>query len=215
MCTEDNALVFLSQEDDTFMFYNRLRSEINDLFVLSSAYGHEYVPSSKHVVLYSFEGEIVVYDYLNKKVKNTKQIKNSFDDNSSCDCNGNVSNPPYLNKIIYNYLSPQTNEIFCALMNGLLISISATNLKKKKLKTIHNGSVSDIKLSKFQIKSTNNLITYGKDKHLKFISTSDFNINYYIEMEQVLIDYDSVKNDNKVVYVNNTSKSLFYMDIKS
>lgn len=197
------------------MFYNRDQSTITDSFVLSSAYGHEYVPSSKHVILYSFEGEIVVYDYVNKKVKNTKQIKNSFDDTSSRDNNGNVSNPPYLNKIIYNYLSPQTNEVFCALMNGLLISVSATNLKKKKLKMIHNGSVSDIKLAKFQIKDTNNLITYGKDKLLKFISISDFNINYYIEMEQVLIDYDSIKNDNKLVYVNNKEKSLFYMDIKA
>ena len=34
-------------------------------------------------------------------------------------------------------------------------------------------------------------------------------------MQQVLIDFDSVKNDNKLVYVNNKDKSLFYMDIKA
>ena len=69
--------------------------------------------------MYSFNGEILIYDVLNKKTKTSKQIKNVFD-NSEVQEQGKISNPPYLNKVIY--YSPK-NEIVSALMNGLLISL--------------------------------------------------------------------------------------------
>ena len=157
--------------------------------------------------MYSFNGEILIYDVLNKKTKTSKQIKNVFD-NSEVQEQGKISNP-YLNKVIY--YSPK-NEIVSALMNGLLISLSATNLKKKKIKTAHNGSINDVKMSLFDINDHNEVISYGKDKCLKFINALSFDIDCYIDMEYNVIDYDTTKN-NSLFFIDDTTKKLFNMKV--
>ena len=174
---------------------------------MSSSYGVEAVSGSS-VVMYSFNGEILIYDVVNKKTKTSKQIKNVFD-NSEVQEQGKISNPPYLNKVIY--YSPK-NEIVSALMNGLLISLSATNLKKKKIKTAHNGSINDVKMSLFDINEHNEVISYGKDKCLKFINALSFDIDCYIDMEYNVIDYDTTKN-NSLFFIDDTTKKLFNMKV--
>ena len=100
-------------------------------------------------------------------------------------------------------------------MNGIIVSVKASNLKKTKLKKIHNGSINDIKLSKFNVKNHKEGISYGKDKCLKFIDINDsFNIDYYVDINCNVIDYDSDPNGN-IYYIDDNSKSIYVMQFKN
>ena len=86
----NNTIVYPDQEQETFLFYSLIEEPKNkdekedenmlpyqeiDKFFLSSAYGEEYIGSMKKVLLYSFDGEIFLYDYKTKQTKNNIQIK--------------------------------------------------------------------------------------------------------------------------------------------
>ena len=229
----DNTIVYPEQEQETFLFYSLLdeaKNEKNDnnnnnknkiiennedeilpyqeidKFFLSSAYGEEYIPSLKKVLLYSFDGEIFIYDYKKKQTKNNIQIKKYLDSSET----NSFSNPPYLNKVIVNN---DNNEIICGMMNGSIIGLKSS-LKKTKMKSIHNGNINDIKMSKFKIHNYREIISYGRDKCLKFIDPqNNFNIDYYVDMSCNIIDFDSDIQGN-IFYIDDNSKMLFMMKFK-
>ena len=225
----NNDIVYPEQEEETFLFYSYIdeaKTESNenknkiidnnedeilpyqeiDKFFLSSAYGEEYIPSMKKVLLYSFDGEIFLYDYKTKQTKNNIQIKKYLDSSET----NSFSNPPYLNKVI---LNKDNNEIICGMMNGSIIGLKSS-LKKTKMKSIHNGSINDIKMSKFKIHNYKEIITYGRDKCLKFVDPqNNFNIDYYADMTCNIIDYDSDIHGN-IFYIDDNSKMLYMMKFK-
>ena len=225
----NNDIVYPEQEQETFLFYSYIdeaKTESNenknkiidnnedeilpyqeiDKFFLSSAYGEEYIPSMKKVLLYSFDGEIFLYDYKTKQTKNNIQIKKYLDSSET----NSFSNPPYLNKVI---LNKDNNEIICGMMNGSIIGLKSS-LKKTKMKSIHNGSINDIKMSKFKIHNYKEIITYGRDKCLKFVDPqNNFNIDYYADMTCNIIDYDSDIHGN-IFYIDDNSKMLYMMKFK-
>jgi hypothetical protein len=223
----NNDIVYPEQEEETFLFYSYIdeaKTESNenkiidnnedeilpyqeiDKFFLSSAYGEEYIPSMKKVLLYSFDGEIFLYDYKTKQTKNNIQIKKYLDSSET----NSFSNPPYLNKVI---LNKDNNEIICGMMNGSIIGLKSS-LKKTKMKSIHNGSINDIKMSKFKIHNYKEIITYGRDKCLKFVDPqNNFNIDYYADMTCNIIDYDSDIHGN-IFYIDDSTKMLYMMKFK-
>jgi hypothetical protein len=217
----NNTIVYPEQEEETFLFYSLVEEPKNndekkeddllpyqeiDKFFLSSAYGEEYINSMKKVLLYSFDGEIFLYDYKTKQTKNNIQIK-KYLDNSEIN---SISNPPYLNKVI---LNKDNNEIICGMMNGSIIGLKSS-LEKTKMKNIHNGSINDIKMSKFKIHNYREIISYGRDKCLKFIDPQvNFNIDYYADMTCNIIDFDSDIHGN-VFYIDDNTKMLYMMKFK-
>ena len=217
----NNTIVYPEQEEETFLFYSLVEEPKNndekkedDLlpyqeiykFFLSSAYGEEYINSMKKVLLYSFDGEIFLYDYKTKQTKNNIQIK-KYLDNSEIN---SISNPPYLNKVI---LNKDNNEIICGMMNGSIIGLKSS-LEKTKMKNIHNGSINDIKMSKFKIHNYREIISYGRDKCLKFVDPQvNFNIDYYADMTCNIIDFDSDIHGN-VFYIDDNTKMLYMMKFK-
>ena len=217
----NNTIVYPDQEKETFLFYslvdepknkdekedeNMLPYQEIDKFFLSSAYGEEYIGSMKKVLLYSFDGEIFLYDYKTKETKNNIQIKKYLENSET----NSISNPPYLNKVI---LNKDNNEIICGMMNGTIIGLKSS-LQKTKMKNIHNGSINDIKMSKFKIHNYKEIISYGRDKCLKFIDPQDnFNIDYYADMTCNIIDYDSYIHGN-IFYIDDSTKMLYMMKFK-
>ena len=220
----DNSIVYPEQEEEAFLFYSLSEENKNenkiiennedeilpyqeiDRFYLSSAYGEEYIHSLKKVLLYSFDGEIFLYDYKMKQTQSNIQIKKYLDSSET----NSFSNPPYLNKVIFN---KDNNEIICGMMNGYLIGLEST-LKKTSMKSIHNGCINDIKMSQFQIHNYKEIITYGRDKCLKFIDPqNNFNIDYYADMTCNIIDFDSDIHGN-VFYIDDSSKMLYMMKFK-
>jgi hypothetical protein len=218
----NNTIVYPEQEQETFLFYSLIDEPKNkddkeeednmlpyqeiDKFFLSSAYGEEYISSIKKVLLYSFDGEIFLYDYKNKQTSNNIQIK-KYLDNAEINT---ISNPPYLNKVI---LNKDNNEIICGMMNGTILGLKST-LEKTKMKEIHNGSINDIKMSKFKIHNYKEIISYGRDKCLKFIDPqNNFNIDYYADMTCNIIDYDSDIHGN-IFYIDDNTKMLYMMKFK-
>ena len=228
----DNTIVYAEQEEETFLFYSIIEESKNeknenkntenkiidnnedeilpyqeiDKFFLSSAYGQEYIPSMKNVLLYSFDGEIFLYDYKTKQTKNKIQIKNYLDSSET----NSISNPPYLNKVV---LNKDNDEIICGMMNGYIIGLKS-DLKKTNMKNIHNGCINDIKMSKFQVHNYKEIITYGRDKCLKFIDPqNNFNIDYYADMTCNIIDFDSDIHGN-IFYIDDNSKMLYMMKFK-
>ena len=218
----NNTIVYPEQEQETFLFYSLIDEPKNkddkdeddnmlpyqeiDKFFLSSAYGEEYISSIKKVLLYSFDGEIFLYDYKTKQTSNNIQIKKYLD---NADINS-ISNPPYLNKVI---LNKDNNEIICGMMNGTILGLKST-LQKTKMKEIHNGSIHDIKMSKFKIHNYKEIISYGRDKCLKFIDPQDnFNIDYYADMTCNIIDFDSDIHGN-IFYIDDNTKMLYMMKFK-
>ena len=217
----NNTIVYPEQEEETFLFYSLIEEPKNkdekedenmlpyqevDKFFLSSAYGEEYIDSMKKVLLYSFDGEIFLYDHKTKETTNNIQIKKYLEDTET----NSISNPPYLNKVIVN---KDNNEIICGMMNGTIIGLKSS-LEKTKMKNIHNGSINDIKMSKFKIHNYNEIISYGRDKCLKFIDPQDsFNIDYYAEMTCNIIDFDSDIHGN-IFYIDDSTKMLYMMKFK-
>jgi hypothetical protein len=217
----NNTIVYPEQEQETFLFYSLIDEPKNkdekeeenmlpyqeiDKFFLSSAYGEEYIGSMKKVLLYSFDGEIFLYDYIKKETKNNIQIKKYLDNSET----NSISNPPYLNKVI---LNKDNNEIICGMMNGTIIGLKSS-LEKTKIKNIHNGSINDIKMSKFKIHNYKEIISYGRDKCLKFIDPQDnFNIDYYADMTCNIIDFDSDIHGN-IFYIDDNTKVLYMMKFK-
>ena len=217
----NNTIVYPEQEQETFLFYSLIDEPKNkdekedenmlpyqeiDKFFLSSAYGEEYIGSMKKVLLYSFDGEIFLYDYKTKQTKNNIQIKKYLENSES----NSISNPPYLNKVI---LNKDNNEIICGMMNGSIIGLKSS-LQKTKMKNIHNGSINDIKMSKFKIHNYKEIISYGRDKCLKFIDPQDnFNIDYYADMTCNIIDFDSDIHGN-IFYIDDSTKMLYMMKFK-
>ena len=217
----NNTIVYPEQEQETFLFYSLIDEPKNkdekedenmlpyqeiDKFFLSSAYGEEYIGSMKKVLLYSFDGEIFLYDYKTKQTKKNIQIKKYLDNSES----NSISNPPYLNKVI---LNKDNNEIICGMMNGSIIGLKSS-LQKTKMKNIHNGSINDIKMSKFKIHNYKEIISYGRDKCLKFIDPQDnFNIDYYADMTCNIIDFDSDIHGN-IFYIDDNTKMLYMMKFK-
>ena len=217
----NNTIVYPDQEQETFLFYSLIEEPKNkdekedenmlpyqeiDKFFLSSAYGEEYINSMKKVLLYSFDGEIFLYDYKTKQTKNNIQIKKYLENSET----NSISNPPYLNKVI---LNKDNNEIICGMMNGSIIGLKSS-LQKTKMKNIHNGSINDIKMSKFKIHNYKEIISYGRDKCLKFIDPQDnFNIDYYADMTCNIIDFDSDIHGN-IFYIDDSTKMLYMMKFK-
>ena len=217
----NNTIVYPEQEEETFLFYSLIEEPKNkdekddenmlpyqevDKFFLSSAYGEEYIDSMKKVLLYSFDGEIFLYDHKTKETTNNIQIKKYLEDTET----NSISNPPYLNKVIVN---KDNNEIICGMMNGAIIGLKSS-LEKTKMKNIHNGSINDIKMSKFKIHNYNEIISYGRDKCLKFIDPQDsFNIDYYADMTCNIIDFDSDIHGN-IFYIDDSTKMLYMMKFK-
>ena len=148
----------------------------------------------------------IFYDYKTKQTKNKIQIKNYLDISET----NSISNPPYLNKVI---LNKDNDEIICGMMNGYIIGLKS-DLKKMNMKNIHNGYINDIKISKFKVHDYKEIITYRRDKFLKFIvPQNNFNIDYYIEMTCNIIDFDSDIHRN-VFYIDDNSKMLYMMKFK-
>ena len=217
----NNTIVYPEQEEETFLFYSLIEEPKNkdekddenmlpyqevDKFFLSSAYGEEYIDSMKKVLLYSFDGEIFLYDHKTKETTNNIQIKKYLEDTET----NSISNPPYLNKVIVN---KDNNEVICGMMNGTIIGLKSS-LEKTKMKNIHNGSINDIKMSKFKIHNYNEIISYGRDKCLKFIDPQDsFNIDYYADMTCNIIDFDSDIHGN-IFYIDDSTKMLYMMKFK-
>ena len=217
----NNTIVYPEQEQETFLFYSLIEEPKNkdekedenmlpyqeiDKFFLSSAYGEEYIGSMKKVLLYSFDGEIFLYDHKTKQTKNNIQIKKYLENSET----NSISNPPYLNKVI---LNKDNNEIICGMMNGSIIGLKSS-LQKTKMKNIHNGSINDIKMSKFKIHNYKEIISYGRDKCLKFIDPQDnFNIDYYADMTCNIIDFDSDIHGN-IFYIDDSTKMLYMMKFK-
>jgi hypothetical protein len=212
----DNTIIYPDLESEQFLFFQEINNEINnefklyDTFSISSAYGQEYINFNKKVILYSFDGEIIQYDYLKKETILSSSTE-KYDSSLKKDYN-NISNPPYLNKIIYN---KNNNEIICAMMNGYLLGLKS-NFKFTKLKNIHNGNINEIKMSKFNVKNNNkDIISFGRDKCLKLIDSinNNFNIDYYFDMNENIIDFDSDVNNN-IFYIDDIHKTLFNIKFK-
>jgi hypothetical protein len=102
----DNTIIYPDLESEQFLFFQEINNEKNnefklyDTFSISSAYGQEYINFNKKVILYSFDGEIIQYDYKTKETILSSSTE-KYDSSLKKDYN-NISNPPYLNKIIYN-----------------------------------------------------------------------------------------------------------------
>jgi len=213
----DNTIIYPDLESEQFLFFNENNNNDNnnefklyDTFSISSAYGQEYINFNKKVILYSFDGEIIQYDYLKKETILSSSTE-KYDSSLKKDYN-NISNPPYLNKIIYN---KNNNEIICSMMNGYLLGLKS-NLKFTKLKNIHNGNINEIKMNKFNIKNNNkDIISFGRDKCLKLIDSinNNFNIDYYFDMNDNIIDFDSDINNN-IFYIDDIHKALFNIKFK-
>ena len=88
----------------------------------------------KNILLYSLDGEIIIYDYKTKQTQNILQIKEYFDSSET----NTFSNPSYLNKVIIN---KDNNEIICGMMNCSVIGLKYS----LKMKIIYNGHINDIK----------------------------------------------------------------------
>ncbi len=212
----DNTIIYPDLESEQFLFFQEINNEKNnefklyDTFSISSAYGQEYINFNKKVILYSFDGEIIQYDYKTKETILSSSTE-KYDSSLKKDYN-NISNPPYLNKIIYN---KNNNEIICAMMNGYLLGLKS-NFKFTKLKNIHNGNINEIKMSKCNVKNNNkNIISFGIDKCLKLIDSinNNFNIDYYFDMNENIIDFDSDVNNN-IFYIDDIHKTLFNIKFK-
>ena len=224
----DNTIIYPDLESEQFLFFHENSNEIStennnnsnennnkdfklyDTFSISSAYGQEYINFNKKVILYSFDGEIIQYDYLKKETILSSSTE-KYDSSLKKDYN-NISNPPYLNKIIYN---KNNNEIICAMMNGYLLGLKS-NFKFTKLKNIHNGDINVIKMIKFNVKNNNkDIISFGRDKCLKLIDSinNNFNIDYYFDMNDNIIDFDSDVNNN-IFYIDDSHKALFNIKFK-
>jgi hypothetical protein len=224
----DNTIIYPDLESEQFLFFHENSNEnsnennnnsnennnkdfkLYDTFSISSAYGQEYINFNKKVILYSFDGEIIQYDYKTKETILSSSTE-KYDSSLKKDYN-NISNPPYLNKIIYN---KNNNEIICAMMNGYLLGLKS-NFKFTKLKNIHNGNINEIKMSKFNVKNNNkDIISFGRDKCLKLIDSinNNFNIDYYFDMNENIIDFDSDVNNN-IFYIDDIHKTLFNIKFK-
>jgi len=224
----DNTIIYPDLESEQFLFFHENSNEnsnennnnsnennnkdfkLYDTFSISSAYGQEYINFNKKVILYSFDGEIIQYDYLKKETILSSSTE-KYDSSLKKDYN-NISNPPYLNKIIYN---KNNNEIICAMMNGYLLGLKS-NFKFTKLKNIHNGNINEIKMIKFNVKNNNkDIISFGRDKCLKLIDSinNNFNIDYYFDMNDNIIDFDSDVNNN-IFYIDDSHKALFNIKFK-
>lgn len=219
----DETIIYPEQEEETFYFYTKEAAKPNninniiinepsykesDKFFVSSAYGQEFIPSSKKVCLYSFDGEIMIYDYKNKCTEHSIQIKDVLDINN--ESSNIISNPPFLNKIVCN---KENNELICGMLNGMLVGLKASNLKKNKSKVVHNGNINELKMSRFKKDKKKMLISFGIDKCIKFINTQNFNVECYAEVNSNLIDFDSDLAGN-VYFIDDNSKNLYQMQLK-
>lgn len=201
----NSTIVYNDQEEDKFHFYSN--DSLSDSFTLSSAYSQLFIPNTSYALLYSFDGEIVQYDYVNHTIKHSKQIKNTYNAITLEDTQGNISNPPYLSKMIYNHYS---NELICGMMDGVAVSLTALSLNKKKVKTIHNGSINDIKMCRFTIGNNDKgeVISFGNDHCLKLFNGKSFEVDYYFDIEERVIDFETDK-DMNIYYIDSNSECLY------
>jgi hypothetical protein len=213
----NNTIVYPEQEQETFLFYSLIEEPKNkddkdeddnmlpyqeiDKFFLSSAYGEEYISSIKKVLLYSFDGEIFLYDYKTKQTSNNIQIKKYLD---NADINS-ISNPPYLNKVI---LNKDNNEM--KRNKSSLQKMFTENPLKNDRK--FNERTQKLKIYKtFKEKGNNNY---------NFISPMRFDIEYHNKYEGIgmSINRDSnirQRTQNVIFYnikVNENIKTLKYIE---
>jgi hypothetical protein len=143
--------------------------------------------------LCSFEGEILKYNYKEKKIKVEKHVKNLI---AKEKYDNIIANPGYVSKCIY-----KEDEVYIGLLNGVILCLRYSNLKKKNLKTIHNAMISDMKLCWF---NEDFMVTSGKDKKIKLINcASDMDVKYFIDVDETHAIETS--KDNKIFYIDSSN----------
>jgi hypothetical protein len=165
--------------------------------------------------LCSFEGGFIKYNYSDKKIKSEKNVKNFLsNDLKGSHVNNYLTNPPFVNKCIYN---PFREEILFGLLNGVLINLK-NNLKTNFVKLIHNGMVREMKIYNKAESMGYLLISLGKDKVIKLIDMEEGEIKINIDMNQFinedpcLIESDAIGN---IYYVDGMSTNLKVMRFKN
>ena len=192
----NNTIVYPEQEQETFLFYSLIEEPKNK---------DEKDEEDNMLPYQEIDKFFLSSAYGEEYISSIKQVK--YLDNADIN---SISNPPYLNKVI---LNKDNNEIICGMMNGTILGLKST-LEKTKMKEIHNGSINDIKMSKFKIHNYKEIISYGRDKCLKFIDPqNNFNIDYYADMTCNIIDYDSDIHGN-IFYIDDNTKMLYMMKFK-
>lgn len=119
--------------------------------------------------------------------------------------NNYLTNPPFINKCIYN---PYREEIYFGLFNGVLINLK-NNLKTNYVKLIHNAQVRDMKIYNKNIGET--LLTLGKDKLIKLIDLEmgeiklNINLTEFTNEDICLVESDTLGN---IYYVDSNCTNL-------
>lgn len=95
-------------------------------------------------------------------------------------------------------------------MDGVAVSLTALSLNKKKVKTIHNGSINDIKMCRFTIGNNDKgeVISFGNDHCLKLFNGKSFEVDYYFDIEENVIDFETDK-DMNIYYIDSKSECLY------
>ena len=153
-----------------------------DNFALSSAYTQIFTRKDE-CILCSFEGGFIKYNYKEKKIKSEKNVKNYLTNElKSAKFNNYLTNPPYINKCIYN---PLREEIYFGLLNGVILNLK-NNLKTNYVKLIHNAMVRDMKVYNKNGLEGGFLITLGKDKNIKLIDLEEGEIKLNIDLTEYI-----------------------------
>lgn len=167
-------LLFNNQEKDNFIFYDLKENKITDIYNLPSAFTQTFI-SKQNSLLCAFDGALLNYDFLNKKIASKNNIKKLI---KTSKIQNFLANPPYVNKVLYNEkISP--NNIYISLLNGSIVSID-NNSKKNFVKNAHNCNILDFKFFR-----NDSLITLGKDYKIKFLdSKNKLQTKFYIELNE-------------------------------
>ena len=170
-----------------------------DIFTLSSAFTQTFTKPGE-CILSSFEGNFIKYNFKEKKTKSEKNVKNYLTKEMNDKFGNYLTNPPFINKCIYNR---SAEEISFGLMNGFLLNLK-NNLKTKFVKRFHNGAIRDLKLFN-QLKDI--LLTLGKDRCIKAID-SDGEV-------RLAVDLAHFENEDPFVVDSNLEGDIYYLDENS
>lgn len=168
------TLLFNNQDKDNFIFYDLNENKVSDIFNLPSAFTQHFL-SSDSCLLCAFDGAILNYNIINKKVSSKNNIKKLI---KNTKIQNFVANPPYVNKILYNEKIIPDN-IFISLLNGSIVSINK-NSKKNFIKEAFNCNILDYKFFK-----NDSIVALGKDYKIKFFDVHNkLETKFFIELNE-------------------------------
>lgn len=172
-----------------------------DIFTLSSAFTQTFTKNDE-CILCSFEGNFIKYNYIEKKIKADKNVKNYLKKEMIEKYGNYLTNPPFISKCIFNKFN---DEISFALMNGVVLSLK-NNLKTKFVKPLHNGSIRDLKLFN-QIGLNEIILTLGKDRCIKAVNSEG--------EVKLCVDLSHFENEDAFAIESNSNGDIYYLDENS